>query len=143
MDSQPDDGQRQIRKQAGTRTHATIDVVEGLRDVLRQVQPVAIDGMSKQAAIASLEKEIRAMQQRGFTLDQVAQTLTENGLNIAATTLKNYLRRAAKRSQQESLSHRAGTARKSVAARTRTPAVATPEARPAGGFIPAADSDEL
>ena len=41
-----------------------------------------------------LSKEIAALQKRGYTLEQISETLRGEGLNIATPTLKSYLQRA-------------------------------------------------
>ena len=49
---------------------------------------------SKQEAVRVLSKEIAALQKRGYTLDQISETLRGEGLSIATPTLKSYLQRA-------------------------------------------------
>lgn len=49
---------------------------------------------SKQDAVRVLYKEIAALQKRGYTLDQISETLSGEGLSIATPTLKSYLQRA-------------------------------------------------
>jgi len=49
---------------------------------------------SKQDAIKVLAKEITALQKRGYTVEQIADSLTGAGLDIATPTLRNYLTRA-------------------------------------------------
>ena len=48
---------------------------------------------SKQDAVKVLAKEISALQKRGYTLDQIAETLRGEGLDITTPTLKSYLQR--------------------------------------------------
>lgn len=48
---------------------------------------------SKQDAVKVLSKEIAALQKRGYTLDQIAETLRGEGLDITTPTLKSYLQR--------------------------------------------------
>ena len=48
---------------------------------------------SKQDAVKVLAKEITALQKRGYTLDQIAETLRGEGLDITTPTLKSYLQR--------------------------------------------------
>lgn len=48
---------------------------------------------SKQDAIKVLAKEIASLQKRGYTLDQIAETLKGEGLDITTPTLKSYLQR--------------------------------------------------
>jgi hypothetical protein len=49
---------------------------------------------SKQEAVRILAKEIQAMQKRGYTLDQISETLRGVGLAVATPTLKSYLQRS-------------------------------------------------
>ena len=48
---------------------------------------------SKQDAVKVLAKEITALQKRGYTLDQISETLRGEGLDITTPTLKSYLQR--------------------------------------------------
>lgn len=48
---------------------------------------------SKQDAVKVLSKEIAALQKRGYTQDQIAETLRGEGLDITTPTLKSYLQR--------------------------------------------------
>ena len=48
---------------------------------------------SKQDAVKVLAKEITALQKRGYTLDQIAETLRGEGLDITTPTIKSYLQR--------------------------------------------------
>lgn len=49
---------------------------------------------SKQDAIKMLAKDIAALQKKGYTIEQIAESLTGAGLDIATPTLRNYLTRA-------------------------------------------------
>ena len=49
---------------------------------------------SKQQAVKMLSREIVSLQKRGYTLDQISESLRGEGLSIATPTLKNYLQRA-------------------------------------------------
>lgn len=48
---------------------------------------------SKQDAVKFLSKEIALLQKRGYTLDQIAETLRGEGFDITTPTLKSYLQR--------------------------------------------------
>jgi len=50
--------------------------------------------LSKQAVVKHLGAEIAALQQRGYTMEQVAESLQGVGLTITTPTLKSYLQRA-------------------------------------------------
>ncbi|MFI3121956.1 MAG: protein mobC [Methylococcaceae bacterium] len=60
---------------------------------------------SKQDAVKVLSKEIASLQKRGYTLDQIAETLRGEGLDITTPTLKSYLQRikVGKNKQQKNI----------------------------------------
>jgi methionine synthase II (cobalamin-independent) len=74
----------------------TTGQLEAIAAKLRDMPPVEKKQQehSKQEAVRILAKEIAALQKRGYTLDQIAETLRGEGLNIATPTLKSYLQRA-------------------------------------------------
>lgn len=49
---------------------------------------------NKQEAVKLLIKDIQSLQKRGYTLDQISQTLRGEGLDISTPTLKNCIQRA-------------------------------------------------
>lgn len=52
--------------------------------------------LDKQAAVRRIKDQIATAQQRGYTLEQIAQSMTELGIQITTPTLKSYLQRAKK-----------------------------------------------
>ncbi|SDC19682.1 hypothetical protein SAMN05216345_101886 [Cupriavidus sp. YR651] len=74
----------------------TSEQIDTIASKLRQMPEVKNKRQdhSKQEAVKILLKEIAAMQKRGYSLDQISETLRNEGLNIATPTLKNYLQRA-------------------------------------------------
>lgn len=48
---------------------------------------------NKSEAVALLQKNIEAMRQRGYSLEDIATILAERGVEIAGPTLKSYLQR--------------------------------------------------
>ena len=50
--------------------------------------------LSKQKMVRILVKEITALQRRGYTLEQISETLRGEDLSITTPTLRNYLQRA-------------------------------------------------
>ena len=52
--------------------------------------------LDKQAAVRRIKDQIATAQQRGYTLEQIAQNMTELGIQITTPTLKSYLQRAKK-----------------------------------------------
>jgi methionine synthase II (cobalamin-independent) len=74
----------------------TTEQLEAIAAKLRDMPPVEKKKHehSKQEAVRILAKEIGALQKRGYTLDQISETLRGEGLSIATPTLKSYLQRA-------------------------------------------------
>lgn len=73
----------------------TTEQLEAIAAKLREMPPVEKkQEHSKQEAVRILSKEIAALQKRGYTLDQISETLRGEGLSIATPTLKSYLQRA-------------------------------------------------
>jgi hypothetical protein len=52
--------------------------------------------LDKQAAVRRIKEQIATVQQRGYTLEQIAQSMTGLGIEITTPTLKSYLQRAKK-----------------------------------------------
>ena len=48
---------------------------------------------NKQEAIKILAREIKAMQTRGYSLEQIGETLRGEGIAVTTPTLKSYLQR--------------------------------------------------
>ena len=48
---------------------------------------------NKQEAIKVIAREIKAMQARGYSLDQIGETLRGEGIAVTTPTLKSYLQR--------------------------------------------------
>jgi hypothetical protein len=56
--------------------------------------------LDKQAAVKRLMDQIATVQQRGYTLEQIAQSMSGLGIQITTPTLKSYLQRARKPSSR-------------------------------------------
>jgi hypothetical protein len=56
--------------------------------------------LDKQAAVRRLTDAIATLQQRGYTLEQIAQSMSGLGIQITTPTLKSYLQRARKPSSR-------------------------------------------
>jgi hypothetical protein len=54
--------------------------------------------LDKQAAVRRIKDQIATVQQRGYTLEQIAENMTALGIQITTPTLKSYLQRAKKAS---------------------------------------------
>ncbi len=93
----------QTRKDAdpqvsGGRTEYTVEAVDKMGGRLRAL-PAIEDSrrtLNKHGAVRRLAAEIRALQERGYTIEQVAESLCGVGLEITTPTLKSYLQRMKK-----------------------------------------------
>jgi hypothetical protein len=99
---------------------------------------------SKQDAIKVLAKEIAVLQKRGYTLDQIAETLRGEGLDITTPTLKSYLQRIKAGKNKDSK-----TAHKTESQNTITPVnkkaeeTGQPSKESKASFTPKPDSDDI
>jgi len=120
----------------------TKEMLEAIAVKLRNMPPIEekTKEYSKQDAVRILAQEINALKGRGYTLDQIAETLKGEGLDISTLTLKNYLQRTkSKRAKREN-----GRAKKDTPPPAPRPAVkeqATSKAK--GTFTPTPDSDDI
>lgn len=78
---------------AKPKTYTTAQV-ETIAAQLRAMPAPAPPPMSKAQAVQALAAEIAARQQQGHTIEAIARTLTDAGLQIKPGTLKNYLQRS-------------------------------------------------
>lgn len=69
--------------------------LEGIAAKLREMRLVEKKKQehSKQEAVKLLAKEITALKKRGYTLDEISETLRSEGLDLATPTLRNYLQK--------------------------------------------------
>jgi len=74
----------------------TTEQLEAIAAKLKEMPPIEKKKQehSKQEAVRVISKEITILQKRGYTLDQISETLRGEGLSIATPTLKSYLQRA-------------------------------------------------
>ncbi len=74
----------------------TIEAVEKISSMMKELPPVENKKrqVSQQETIKLLAKDIKAMQARGYTLEQVSEKLKEFGVLLATPTLRSYLKRA-------------------------------------------------
>jgi hypothetical protein len=75
----------------------TRDDVEKMAEALRSLPAATKNKLSKQGVIAHLAAEILGLQERGYTIEQVAESLRSLGLVITNKTLSTYLGRLKKR----------------------------------------------
>jgi hypothetical protein len=74
----------------------TLETATRLAKELRAIPPKdpAKRKLDKQGFVKHLAQEIVALQQRGYTIEEVAESLRGRGLDITTPTLRNYLQRA-------------------------------------------------
>ena len=74
----------------------TIDDIEALRRQLAELPRNQPREVTKQEAIALLSTELGAAGRRGYSHEELARLLSENGIAINVATLRGYLRRTRK-----------------------------------------------
>lgn len=119
----------------------TTEHIEGIAAKLREMPPVEKKKQqrSKQEAIKMLSKEINALKKRGYTLDQIAETLRGEGLDIKAPTLKSYLQRAKGKAVKKAPANASADTPSTLTVNASADAGAASTA----AFIPKPDSDEI
>ena len=117
----------------------TIGQIEQIAAKLRELPPIERQQrqINKQEAVRLLAKEIQALRQRGYTLEQIAEALRGEGLELTTQVLKNYLQRptSTRKANPKAL------ARKGADTPAPTPAPA-PHPTP-GGFTIRPDREKL
>jgi len=113
----------------------TIEKIEAIAEKFRNMPPPEPEKRlcSKQEAVAMLSKEIQALQKRGYKLEQIAEALRGEGLEITTPTLKSYLQRAQLQKQKSKSPPRKKEAEKTNGG--SEPSRAT--------FMPKPDSDDI
>jgi DNA-binding CsgD family transcriptional regulator len=119
----------------------TKEMLEAIAVKLRDMPPIEekTKEYSKQDAVKILAKEITALKARGYTMDQIAETLKGEGLDISTPTLKNYLQRArpaAKRQDRR-------TKKDTPPAAARPAVQEKPTSKAKATFTPTPDSDDI
>ena len=82
----------------------TVESANWLIAELRAIPPKdpAKRKLDKQRMVSLLAGELVALQQRGYTIEEVAESLRGRGLAITTPTLKNYLQRAKSKTEKRS-----------------------------------------
>jgi hypothetical protein len=82
----------------------TVETANRLAEELRAIPPKdpAKRKLDKQGFVRLLAQEIIALQQRGYTIEEVAESLRGRGLDITTPTLRNYLQRAKHETKERS-----------------------------------------
>ena len=84
----------------------TVESANWLIAELRAIPPKdpAKRKLDKQRMVSLLAGELIALQQRGYTIEEVAESLRGRGLAITTPTLKNYLQRAKSKTEKRAKS---------------------------------------
>jgi len=84
----------------------TVESANWLIVELRAIPPKdpAKRKLDKQGMVSLLAGELLALQQRGYTIEEVAESLRGRGLAITTPTLKNYLQRAKSKTEKRAKS---------------------------------------
>jgi hypothetical protein len=71
--------------------NVTSEDIERVRTVLASLPERSVDRVTRKDAVALLEPEVRAMQQRGYSVTEIAAILTENGIAVSLALFRAYL----------------------------------------------------
>jgi len=84
----------------------TLDTIERLRISCSELPEVdkSKREVPKQEAVNLLKNEIKAMREKGYTLEMIAEHFTNNELPISGKTLKSYLNRSDSRTTRKNAS---------------------------------------
>lgn len=114
----------------------TAEQLEAIALKLHQMPPAEKKKreFSRQEAVKILAKEITALQRRGYSLEQISESLRGEGLDVATPTLKNYLQRS-KITKKNSPKPPTGATAQAAAKKSTSPSKAA--------FTPKPDSAEI
>ena len=115
----------------------TAEQLETIAAKLRQMPPAEKKkrDFSRQEAVKILAKEIAALQRRGYSLEQISESLRGEGLDVATPTLKNYLQRSKPAKKNHPTTPPAGASAHAPATK--------PASSPKAAFTPKPDSAEI
>lgn len=74
-------------------TVAQVEEIASKLRALPAIEPPPKD-LTKQEVVKMLAREIKSLQKRGYTLEQIASSLKGEGLDISTPTLKSYIQKA-------------------------------------------------
>ena len=97
----------------GKQTRYNLEAIEQIAAKLKalpKVEPKKKE-LNKSEAVKVLDKEIKSLQKRGYTLKMIAEILTMHELNISESVLKSYLKRAEEKSTNEATTEEAKSAK--------------------------------
>lgn len=80
---------------AGKQKTYKVELVEKLKSILEAVpeKPKSEKEMSTSAALASLKSQIKSLQAKGYTLEEIVAIFKENGVDAGISTLKNAVKK--------------------------------------------------
>lgn len=119
-----------------------LEQIERIAEKLDRLPKVEKAQFGQRDAIERLSKSILNVLKRGYSIDDVAHHLREEGLDLTASTLKTYLHRRTAKSVKAKNDH---TPTSSSEPKAHEPPSLMKTALPVsrGTFIPREDSDEI
>ena len=80
---------------AGRQKTYKVEVIEKLRAFLDMVpeKPKSEQEMNAGAALVSLKAQIKSMQAKGYSLEEIVAMFKENGVDAGISTLKNAIKK--------------------------------------------------
>jgi len=124
------------------RREYTLEQIERIAEKLDRLPKVEKAQFGQRDAIERLSKSILNVLKRGYSMDDVADHLRKEGLNLTASTLKTYLHRATAQSTKVKpdppLIHPSRSSPRDARSPAKTPLPAN-----RGTFVPREDSDEI
>ena len=120
----------------------TLEQIERIAEKLDRLPKVEKAQFGKRDAIERLSKSILNVLKRGYSMDDVADHLRKEGLNLTASTLKTYLHRRTAKPVKAKNDPTPISSSEPKAHETPSPMkTALPVSR--GTFVPREDSDEI
>jgi methionine synthase II (cobalamin-independent) len=126
--------------------------VDSISEKLKKMPEISVEKtFCRRDVVKVLAKEIIELKKRGYTIEQIAETLRGEGFDIATPTLKNYLR-PKKRKQKEHTSqtpkttqkhHDGNTQEKSKSPSSNASEHTSTDEKSKGTFIPKADTENI
>lgn len=120
----------------------TLEQIERIATKLDALPKIEKARFGKRETIERLSKSILNVLKRGYSMDDIADRLREEGLNLTASTLKTYLHRAMAKSTKAKPDPSPIQPSSPSPRDARSPAkTSLPASR--GTFVPREDSDEI
>ncbi|MEI2782218.1 MAG: protein mobC [Candidatus Competibacter sp.] len=120
----------------------TLEQIERIATKLEALPKIEKARFGKRDAIERLSKSILNVLKRGYSMDDIADSLREEGLNLTASTLRTYLHRATTKSAKAKPDPPPIQPSRPQSHESRSPIkTSLPASR--GTFVPREDSDEI